>query len=363
MNFFIANETHDAQLRNALRRATMPGHIQIGYEREPHFFHGLNTLGTFSQVIVAEQEGHILGFGCRSARPLFINGNVSDFGYLSSLRSLSSLPQKTALARGYKFLKHLHQEHPFPGYLTTIVAGNNTATSTIARGRAGLPAYHDLGEGRTIAIPLNPRLNIRPNPSFETRFARPGEEQLVVKLLNQFGAQKQFFPHFKVTDFSTPLLRDLPVERFILTFQKNSACAVAALWNQSAFKQHRIHNYSPTLNRILPAVNPLLKWSGFSPLPQKGETIKQACLCFMAAQDNAPILLKELLKLACRTLCQEKVSFCITGFHEKDPAASIVSGIPSLTYRSRLFFVGWDAETAFYHQLDDRIPAFEPAIL
>lgn len=363
MKFILADKSHDAQLREILCASTMPGHIQITYEREPDFFQGLETQGSFNQVIAAEEDGKILGFGCRSIRPMFINGEAVDFGYISGLRSSPEAKQKMGVPRGYREFRKQHADGRCPGYITTIIDGNDAAVATLTQGRAGLPFYNDLGTCFTYAIALKKRCQHPPHTNITTRFAKPGEDSIVINLLNGFGRQYQFFPALTETDFGTPLLRDLPVTQFLIAEQSGIPCGTAAVWDTAKFKQHRIKKYSPLLQLAKPVLNNGLKLAGYAPLPKPGDQINSAYLCFKAAKNNRADILQTLLHDACRHLCQTGYSHCITGFHCTDPAASILSTYPTTLYRSRLFFVGWKDDLAAFGNLDGRIPCFEPAIL
>ena len=362
MKFILANQTHDAQLRAIVRSETMPGHISLAYEREPDFFYGLEIQGTFNQVVTAEDDGKIIGFGCRAIRPMFINGKCIDFGYLSGLRSSSLAKSKMGLSRGFRMFKEQHKDQRCSGYITTIISGNAEAFSTIAQGRAGLPFYKDMGECHTYAIALK-KYSENHHTDILIRFAKTDEESKVIHLLKKFGKQHQFFPALTESDFGTPLLRDLPVTQFIIAEQNGKACGVAAIWDQSSFKQYRIKKYSRLLQLARPFVNIGLKFAGYSPLPKEGQTLRSAFLCFKAAKNNAPEILAPLLQYACDNMRQLGISHCILGFHDDDPAKKITEAYPTTVYRSRLYFAGWEKDLEIFNKFDNRISNFEPAIL
>ncbi|NLX27020.1 MAG: hypothetical protein GXY61_13860 [Lentisphaerae bacterium] len=363
MRFILAQPEHEAQLRAMVRAESMPGRIQVTYAREPDFFHGLGIQGTFNQIVAAEENRQIIGFGCRSIRPMWINGKETNFGYLSGLRSSPDAKRRLGLARGYRTFRELHADGRCPGYISTIIEGNSEAVSTIASGRGRLPHYNDLGKCFTYALALKRRENGKPHPDIKTRSLRVGEEALAANTLRKFGQQYQFFPAFNATDFDTALLRDLPVNRFLIAETDDGPCGIAAIWDQSAFKQHRIHAYSPGIRRLKPLINLGLKSAGFNPLPTVGETLHHAYFCFAAVKDNDPRIMRALINSARAQSAQSGFSHLLSGFHEKDPAARAVHGMPKSVYRSQLFFVGWEQERHTFAQLDDRIPHFDPAIL
>lgn len=359
MKFILANTAHDDQLRAIVAAESMPGQVRIVYEREPSFFHGLETQGRFNQVVAAEEHGRIVGFGCRSIRPMFINGVKTDFGYLSGLRSSPEAKGKLGIARGYRMFRELHEDGRCPGYITTIIEGNTEAFNTIASGRGGLPLYKDMGECFTYALALKRREQSKPHPAIRTR----GEEPLAIEALRTLGRQYQFFPALNETDFGSALLRDLPITHFLIAEIDGKPCGIAAVWNQSAFKQHRIYAYSPRLQRLKPLINLGLKGGGFSPLPAAGEPLHHAYFCFAAVKDNDPQIMRTLINSARTLSAHAGFSHLLIGFHKDNPAARAVRGMAKSIYRSRLFFVGWEQELETFAQLDDRTPCFDPAIL
>jgi hypothetical protein len=118
---------------------------------------GAAVVDGFSRQVVAcrdQNTGRIFGFGCRSLRELYVNGQPTVVGYLSSLRVLPEYRNRGLVARGYAFFRRLHADGRTPFYLTTIAEGNETALQILTSGRAGLPMYHAAGRYHTIAIAL-----------------------------------------------------------------------------------------------------------------------------------------------------------------------------------------------------------------
>ena len=134
----------------------MDGQIAVSFRREPSYFAAAAVEGSFRQVVAARdcRTERIVGFGSRSVRRRFFNGQPRAIGYLGALRLLPDHRNRGLLARGFRFFRELHGDGRAQLYLTTIAAGNETAIRQLTSGRAGLPAYHDAGEFHTLAIPL-----------------------------------------------------------------------------------------------------------------------------------------------------------------------------------------------------------------
>ena len=203
MNFQLAERKHEMELRDLARHSSMPGWIRLSFGREPDFFHSAGVQGRTTQVLVALEDGRVVGMGNRSIRSAWVNGHSTDIGYLGGLRLVPGVQRSGALARGYAALKRLHDENPVPAYLTTVLESNTEAAGLLTSGRAGLPHYLDRGRHFTYAVNLNRRpRRFRPG---SLAIRRGGEIPLerLTAFLNQCGSQRQFFPAVESTDFGT----------------------------------------------------------------------------------------------------------------------------------------------------------------
>ena len=72
--------------------------------------------------------GEIIGVGNRSARPMFVNGEVREMGYMSQLRIHTKYGTGLYLARGlsqgFKLYHDLHADGRAPYYLMSIIEDN-----------------------------------------------------------------------------------------------------------------------------------------------------------------------------------------------------------------------------------------------
>ncbi len=159
----LANDADDHELRGLLRRSLrFPGSISVTcFERDPTVSSTPAPLrcarGFFSGWHRPRSPHRELSsvLGTRSVSPAFVNGRPALLGYLADLRLDERYRGGTLIARGYRFLRHLHEDHRARLYTTMIFSGNHAALTTIASGRAGLPQYHDMG------LVHSPGINIR----------------------------------------------------------------------------------------------------------------------------------------------------------------------------------------------------------
>lgn len=342
----------------------MPGWVRLRFEREPDYFHGLGIQGRTNQAMVALEGERLIGTGCRSIRPMYIDGRALDFGYLSGLRSLPAGRQAGALARGYRFLRERHGDRRVPAYISTIVADNATAIGLLTSGRAGLPHYLDQGRYFTYAVSLNRRR--RPPGGQELR--RGGDVPLadIVAFLNRQGARRQFFPVLTAGDFGTDYLRGLSPADFRVAIGRQGQAieGVVALWDQSRFKQNVVAGYAGPVRLLRPAINGLLGLAGHRPLPPVGQRLDMLYAAFLCVRDDNLETAQTLLEQVYAERRAGPHAFLVLGFHERDPLRAALRGFPAFRYTSRLYLVCWEDGLEFVSGLDPaRIPHLEVATL
>ncbi len=365
MRVRLANSSHNEALCRLSARVTMPGSMEVAYLRDPDYFAALEIQGPFHQTIVGLEGDRVVGSGSRSVRPLFVNGESTDLGYLSSLRIHPDHRSRGFLARGYRYLRTLHEDGRCRAYLSTIIEENRYARSLLTRNRAGLPRYEDLGLYLTHALLLNSRAGNMPPPSGLTiERGSPSLQKELVTFLNRVGSRRQFFPRYESREFATPLFRDFLQENWYLARRQGEIVGALALWDQQGFKRNSVVAYSPLLRRSRPLANLALSALGYRPLPPPGKTLSLLHLFSPCIEGEDPEILQALLARILQDQAGSSSSALLLGMHEKDPLRTALKRFPSIVYKSRLFFVFWEDGEELFGSLDpERIPHLEVALL
>ena len=366
MNFALATSEDEPQLRALLRSQPVPGWVRLCYEREPDFFHAAATQGG-NQTMLAWQDGEIVGLGCRSWRELYFNGRAAKIGYLSGLRLREPVRNRTALARGYSFLKQLHNAAKLPGYLSTVIESNTHAIRLLTSRRAGLPQYHDLGRFITFVLPIGGKRTAN-GRSNEIRIETATREDFpeIIAFLNDQGSRRQFFPVLHESDFAGHFLwRGLGPEDFLVARKADRSIAgVLGCWNQSGFKQIRIAGYTPVIGCTRRLCNAGLRLIGWPQLPGPGQALKLLNLALITIRDDGAETFAALLEAAGEKQRAGGFDYVCCGFHERNPLLATMKGFAALRYTSRLFWVCWDDGEDFIRSLDTgRVPHLEVATL
>ena len=134
-HFELADVSDDPELRKRMAQDRLQGHIAISFRREPRYFDGCKVQGESVQVVKCTDQatGRIVGLGSRLMSNAFINGRLQRLGYLADLRTDPAYRGGTLLARGYRFLRELHETDPVPLYYSVILEGNTPMKPIIRR--------------------------------------------------------------------------------------------------------------------------------------------------------------------------------------------------------------------------------------
>lgn len=358
----LATRSDDRDLRTVIANTTMPGRVALSFRREPSYFDGAAVEGDWQQVVVArdEQDGRVVGFGSRSGRALYVNGQPMNLGYLSNLRLLPSLRGGSLLARGYRKFKELHQDGRAPFYLTSIAEHNRSATRLLTSARAGLPAYHPLGTYHTLVLPISRRpVQHSPESACSIRAATQHDLVRVGEFLNEVGSRYQFFPCYRNTDFTGDrrTFRGLEASDILLAFDhadKDKLVGVLGLWDQHTFRQTVVESYGGLLKRGRWLYNAWAWSRGKAPLPHPGSTLPYLTAAFPVVRDDRSEVLTSLLKTAVQRRAAGDWQYLLLGLHKTDPCLAAASRLAREEYVTRIFAVHWEDGKASLDRLDAR---------
>lgn len=357
----LANDADDHELRGLLRRSPIPGSISVTFERDPSFFDSCRVRGDFFQVGIGRDRrtGTVIGLGTRSVSPAFVNGRPALLGYLADLRLDERYRGGTLIARGYRFLRHLHEDHRARLYTTMIFSGNHAALTTIASGRAGLPQYHDMG------LVHSPGINIRrtqPPINAGCEVLRGSEELLaeIVECLNRNNARRQFAPVHTVAMFKSQW-RDFRVTDFYVAVRGSRIIGVLGSWDQTSFKQTRVVGYGPRLRFLVPLANMLRPITEAPLFPKPGEEVSYFYISFIAVDEDDVQIFRALLRRAYNDAVGSRYLYAILALHERDSLLPALRDYSLTPFSGRLFCVTFEDGEDVYRSLDGRVPYLEAA--
>ena len=365
----LAAPADEPAIRRLLASNPVPGRITVTYQREPDYFLGCGTMGNFWQVIVGRHRptGQLAGVMCRATRPLFINGQVEEVGYLSQLRIDEQFRGRWLVSQGFPYLRRLYEDGRVTGSIATIIEGSEEAAGILVKKpRRHFAQFWEMDRLWVMALVLRkPRFGTKRRAGFY-RIERGTEATLseVVAFLREQGAAKQFYPAYTEADFQdSPLTRDFQIEDFVLARLGDKLVGVVGLWDQSSYKQTIVQSYHGSLGRFRPVYNLGLRLLGARPLPAPGERIRYLFASFICVASNDPAIFRALLQHACDLATRRGYAYLMIGLMESDPLLAVARRYMHIPYHSRLYTVCWEDQATWPDKLDGRPRYLELAAL
>jgi hypothetical protein len=348
--FELAQASDEAGLRRVLATTPMPGQVTVSLEREPNYFAAGAVQGPEHQTILCRdtESAEIVGVATRCVRPMYVAGAKVRVGYLGGLRLVKRVRRRGLLARGYRFVRKLHESDPAapPFYLTTIAEGNDAAILPLTSGRAGLPTYQPLGRLHTFVIPIGKRIRGAKWESLAHGRIAPLEDyQTLLTFLNACGPRKTFFPVYQADDFGSPAttFRGLDRSAIVVATRDDRVIGAAGIWDQRSFRQTRVQGYSPALASLRPLINQWSRLSGGVYLPKVGESLAGCVVAFPVVADDDPQVFHALLRRLMQ-IAPADASVMLVGLCDADPLLSVAARLSRSRYTTRLYAVSWDRQ-------------------
>ena len=361
----LARTDDDPQIRQLLADNSVPGQMALTYEREPGYFLGCSVMGPLCQTLVARhnESGQLVGVATRSVRPLYVNGQCEDVGYIGQLRVDKQHRGRWVVADGFRLFHQLHQDGRATGYVTTLIEGNREAEGILVkRARRHYPAYRHVGRLCTVAVILRRRRR-QPCTRYELRTGAQVDLDDVIKFFALHGAQKQFFPAYTAQDLTGSATLDIEPEDLLVACEGGEVAGVIGLWDQSRYKQTVVRTYSKRLRRMRPYYNIGARLLSAQPLTAIDQPMHMAYASFICVVDNDRDLFRTLLGAASNRAAQRGYAYLLLGLSTEDPLLSVARRTLHIPYFSTLYTVCWPGDETFHHELDGRIPYIEIATL
>jgi hypothetical protein len=363
--FNLATPADDAALCDLLAATPMEGAISLAFMRRPSYFAAAQVEGRDVQIgILRDGESQkVVGMGSRAISSRYVNGKPTSVGYLSGLRLMHSLRGSAGLlARGYRFLRELHEDRATNFYLTTV-ANDNPVGRVLTSARAGLPVYHPCGNYHTLAISTSRFMRncARGDNAIEIRRAEESDRDAIVTFLNECGPARQFFPVYEREDLfsNRGLLQGLQPTDVTLAVRGTEIAGTIGCWDQRAFKQIIVDRYSPWLVALRPFYN---MWASFRQqpvLPAAGSMLAATLAAIPVVRDDNEQVFRQLLATRLHDLAQQGNRLLLVGLHSADPLLRIAQRFAGRDYVTTLYIVYWPEEMPDIEDLLERTPYLE----
>lgn len=334
----FATPDDDAELRALYAGSDVGGDLAIVYKREPSFFYALGAMGDESRVFVGRLGGRIIGMGCITFFKAYVQGSPHTIGYMHSLRVDPAYQKSIYLARAYQQFYRMGEDQGVPFYISTIIADNYGVVRLFQKQRPFMPRYHDMGRYTTHVIPFlrkrrqTQRLHIQ-------GISSPEELVETINWMQEQGRRRDLFPVFDSTIVRDVWMKQYGLQDILAARAKGRIVGTLAMWDQGSFRQTVVHGYHGKWRLIKPCYNVLARALGGCLLPEENRPFKYLFASFPAAEDNNPVILRELLEALYEHAREAGYSYCVIGLHEQDPLNQALEGFFTFPYVSRLYMV------------------------
>lgn len=352
------NRSSENQIRSFYESIPTSGDVHFSLNREPGFFDALEVEGNNSDVFVMQKKdtGEIICSVIVSEKKCYINSKNFSIGYISSLR-LAEQYRKCLL--GF-FMKAFYQHQQLMKRkisLISIFNDNAVAKKNLLTGKGFLPIMKDIGMIHTLIFkPLNLSVKDIGSDVADIRFASVNDIPMIIDFFDKYGKDKTFFPCYETSHLnsSTGLLKNLRMEDVALAFKNNELKGVMGLWNQTDFRNWKVHTYSFRLRLLKPFMN-IISWiAGKALFPDAGKLIDYRCLSLVCIINNVQSVFNQLLNYQIVNLSGRRNVYFAYSMHDSCPFLYNFP-IPNFDLKSSLYLTYWkeDEELVSSFRIDE----------
>ena len=342
-NFLVrdATQADDEQLVQLIAE-TMPSNgMTLAFERYPSYLsasHAQYNRPDIKLVVPEENPAQVVGMMNLGWRYCFINGQPELLRYVADLRMHPA-------HRGNKVLRllmdYVYDEIPLDTIFESVVLEDNTVACNILHNeRKGFPKPFHYDDIRTFTVSQARK---------PAQFGQYHFEQMNTNHVSEANAfistMKQHYNFLPNYDFSGlaesnhPFWPGMNIHDFYLMYDQNhQIVGLYGLWNQKAFKQTRVVDYSLPLKVMKPFYNLYAGVRGVVSLPKKNDAFEylmiHSALCHPEQQDVFASLIFHAKQ---QTKLRRKQAFCIT-LANNDPRIHWMSNTTSHIIQAKHYF-------------------------
>lgn len=349
LDYWVAGPADEPVVRDILARVATGGKIRLSFQREPDAFAG--SFGAVAHDFILARNrisGEYVGVCERVVRRVFVNGELKRLPYLAGLRVVPGFRHRMLVLRGgFEAVRRLlGAPEDLPWSLTSIMSDNAPARRLLGANLRGMPRYEALGEMSTFAFQAQGKT--------ESEHARESDLPRIATLLQRNSAQ-QFASAWPLETLRGAMDSGWLWPRdFLLLRRRGTIHGVAALWDQSAYRQVVVAGYSPWLARARPFINLAAGLLRLPHLPRPGGNLRAAYLSHLSFDEDRPEDLLELIAAARAEARRRGIDILLLGLAAEHPLATRVRALPrQREFRSQLYVVRWPDEPA---------PALDPSL-
>ena len=322
----------------SLCRIPVSGNISLSLEREPNYYTGACIQANEPSVFVVYDDDHqrVLAVFNMGTRKTWFEGEIVDVRYLCDLRIHPDKQSGNVLFIIIKHFGSIAKNERLPAQ--TIVFGDNHKMINLIekrakknKGKTDIPYYHFMGTLVTHMLQIKaPKIKAERPKGLEIRRATFSDIEQMQTFFDRESQRINYYPYYNFKELEKPYYEGLKIEDFFLSFKDNKLCGICGIWNQTKFKQTRIHGYSQVYQWIKPLYN-LLMWASNKPkLPRSGSIINYLNLHTILVEGSDPQILRELIHTIVNENAHKGFNHLLCSMCKEDPLIDALDSFHSL---------------------------------
>ena len=349
---YAASASDGKEILRILESSAAKGNIELIYTRRPDAYESYRKESGEARVFLSRDGERAVGTCAEIVREVYIGGEERKSAYICGLKK--DADYEGGVGFGVRLIRDLCRED-IDFYYCSVVADNDRAQKTFEKSRRMISIRPMLTYKTYI---FSPKIRIKaPRHSLNFRRAEENDRERLTDFLNTEGRRRDLFPVIRSLDGFC----DLRAEDFYLLLDGDRIVAAAALWNQTAYKQYVVKRYRGPM-KLARLANPLLSVLGYIRLPKENAPLDFPMLSFLITQNDSEEYYRIFLHEIKREIAKKYGMFVI-GLHEGHFAFPILEKLPSVSFETKLYAIGFPWSGQKIRQPDLKKVFFECGLL
>lgn len=352
----LATASDNAAILKLIGQPQPSNGVQFAFERLPDYFNSAHISHQQPHTLVVERRDNkeVVAMVNMGFREVFVDGQPKQIRYGSDLRIAPEYQGSRVLIYINRAVKDCVQND---WYQSVILEENDKSRGALEGGRVGLPLFKPMGSILTHTITGIKQTTQIPN----LQRASITDVDEMNDFIHQMSAYYQFLPNYDFRElaighgyYSGLTLNDF----LLLRDEKNQIRGLVGIWNQKAFKQTRVFDYSRTVALFRPFYNLWSLLRGGFILPAKGQTFDYMALHSPLTAPDDKEAFSILLHNAWQAVRQQGKRAMTLTLSELDPRLKVLEEFSSIPLKAYQYTAAFKEQ--FLPSLDtQRIPYFE----
>jgi GNAT superfamily N-acetyltransferase len=320
-----ATQSDNNGLLSLTAMTPMSGEISIRSDRYPDFFRLLDRRG-YSHVLVAEENGKIVGCVSTTRVPVHVNGELEYVHYLGDLKVHPDFRGR-GLAVRLLISMHRHLLAADADLVLGAAAYGNEDIMPFFDGRAGLPKAVLLGVFKVYQI----------LPSHRQRATTHYAVKVEPENPDMYRLYNDHFRHYQFGPVLPP--GSLLNARHLVARSGGASQASLSVVDVGDSRQNVLIRLPFILGILAFLLRFLRRMIPIAALPEINEPIRILYVKALACREGYEDALDPLIQKARNICCEERYHFLAIGVHEKDPLGKRFVRYPKFVFKSMGFVV------------------------